>query len=80
MILVLHFKDIFSYLTISFISRLDVDIGAQNWELESAFQNPVVWLHVELRFGIRDSIHWNRTITRNTLSQYKASPLGIAWN
>jgi hypothetical protein len=48
--------------------------------LESAFQNPVVWLHVELRFGIRDSIHWNRTITRNTLSQYKASPLGIAWN
>jgi hypothetical protein len=38
---------------------LDVDIGAQNWELVSTFLNSVVWLHVELRFGIRGPIPWN---------------------
>jgi hypothetical protein len=37
-------------------------------------------LHVELRFGIRDLIPGNWTITRNPLSQYKASPLVITWN
>jgi hypothetical protein len=47
-------------------------------ELESALLNSVVWLHVEFRFGIRSPIPWNWTITRNPLSQYKASPLGIA--
>jgi hypothetical protein len=62
------------------IPRLDVDIGAQNWELELVFLNLVVWLHVELRFGIRGPILWNWTITRSPLSQYKTSPLNIAWN
>jgi hypothetical protein len=57
------------------IPRLDVDIGARNWELESAFLNSLVWLHMELRFGTRDSIQWNWTINRNSLSQYRASPL-----
>jgi hypothetical protein len=61
-------------------SRLDVDIGAQNWELKLAFLNSVVWLHVELRFGIRGLIPGNWIITRNPLSQYKASPLVIVWN
>jgi hypothetical protein len=55
-------------------TRLDVDIGAQNWELEPTFLNSVVWLHVELRFEIRGLILWNWTITRNPASQYKASP------
>ena len=32
--------------------RLDVDIGAYNCELESPFLNFVVWLHMELIFGI----------------------------
>jgi hypothetical protein len=35
------------------------DIGAQDWELESALLNSVVWPHMELRFGIRDPIPWN---------------------
>jgi hypothetical protein len=37
------------------IPRLDVDIGARNWKLESAFLNSVVWLYMELRFGIRET-------------------------
>jgi hypothetical protein len=41
---------------------------SRNWELESTFQNSIVWLHVELRFEIRDPISWNWTITRNSLS------------
>jgi hypothetical protein len=56
-------------------TRLDVDIGAWNWELELAFLNFVVWLHIELRFGIREPIPWNWTITRNSISQYRVSPL-----
>jgi hypothetical protein len=35
---------------------LVVDIGAQNWELEPAFQNYVVSLRIDLRFGIRDTV------------------------
>jgi hypothetical protein len=49
----------------SLIPRLDLDIGAQNWELESTFLNFVVWFHVELRFGIGCSIPWNWPITIN---------------
>lgn len=41
------------------ITRLDVDIGALNWKFESAFLNSVVWLHMKLRLGIRDSISGN---------------------
>jgi hypothetical protein len=54
----------------------------QSIELESTFQFFVVWLHIEieLRFGIRDPILWNCNTTRNHLSQYRASPLCIAWN
>jgi hypothetical protein len=68
------------YLGITLIACLDVDIGAQNWELKSTFLNSVVWLHTELKFEIRDPIPWNWTITRNSLSQYRASPLCIAGN
>jgi hypothetical protein len=53
------------------IARLDVDIEAQNWELESIFLNFVVWLYMELRFGISDPIPGNWSITRNPLSQYR---------
>jgi hypothetical protein len=49
------------------IAHLDVDIGAHNCTLESAFLNFIVWLHIKLRFGIRNSIPWNWTITRNFL-------------
>jgi hypothetical protein len=38
------------------IPRLNVGIRARNWKLESAFQNSIVWLHIELRFRIGDSI------------------------
>jgi hypothetical protein len=30
---------------------------------------------MDLRFGIKDSVLWNWTTTRNSLSQYRASPL-----
>jgi hypothetical protein len=53
---------------ISLVPRLDVDIEARNWELESTFLKYVVRLHMELRFEIRDPIHWNWTITRNHIS------------
>jgi hypothetical protein len=35
---------------------------------------------MQLRFGLRGLIPWNWNITRNSLSQYKALPLVIAWN
>jgi hypothetical protein len=50
------------------IVRLDVDIGEHNCELELNFLNSVVWLHAELRIGIRGSFSWNWTIIRNSLS------------
>jgi hypothetical protein len=46
---------------------LDVDISVRNLELESTFQNSIVWLHMKLRFGIEDLILWNWTIIK-TLS------------
>ena len=36
--------------------HLDVDIGAQNLELELGFLNAAVWMCLEMRFGIQDSI------------------------
>jgi hypothetical protein len=50
----------------SLLPRLDADIGAQNWESESAFQNSVVCLLMELRFRIREPIPRYWTITRNS--------------
>jgi hypothetical protein len=37
--------------------------------MESIFQNSIVWLHMKLRFRIRDLIPWNWTITKNSLFQ-----------
>lgn len=61
------------------ISRLDVNIEAQNYELESPFRI-IMFGCMELKFGFRDPIHWNWTTTRNSLSQYRASLLCIEWN
>jgi hypothetical protein len=53
----------------NFIELNLLDIGARIYKLESTFQNSIVWLHVELRFGIRDPILRNWTITKNSFSQ-----------
>jgi hypothetical protein len=49
-------------------------IPVVNWESESAFLNYVAWLHMKSRFGIRDPIPVNWSITRNSRPQYRASP------
>jgi hypothetical protein len=41
--------------TKTIISRLDVDIEAQNRKLESVFLSSAVWLHMKFRFRIRGS-------------------------
>lgn len=35
------------------IPCLDVDVGVRDYELESDFQNYIVWLHMKLIFIIR---------------------------
>jgi len=59
---------------------LNVDIGAQALEMEPSFLNAIVWMHTELRSGIRGSIPWYWRITIRGLSQYRAWPLRIEWN
>jgi hypothetical protein len=63
---------------------LYTSFGCRYWstelEIRISFQNSIVWLYMELRFRIRDPILWNWTITKNSFSQYKISPLCIAWN
>jgi hypothetical protein len=64
--------------------RRHSEIGYRYWIIELgigiSFSKLYCLVARGIGFGIRGSIPWNWTIIRNTLSQYKASPLGIAWN
>jgi hypothetical protein len=52
------------------IPRLDIDLGARNWKLESTFLNSVVFLHIRVCLGVRFFHSFRKILQYSQILQY----------